>query len=155
MDRDARRPVAQSVTRDQGERAHEGDRVHLVVPASSRFLRPIRLVAADAAGRAGCDVEEIEDFRIAVDELCHLLMMSTDHFVHVTVTTFDTRVVAHGSTRARNAAPPALDEVSEMIVSGTVDHYEIVASPGELAFEVTKHARCASDAPASLVEWPR
>lgn len=133
-----------------------GDRVDLVIPASSRFLRTARLVAADAAGRAGCDVEEIEDFRIAVDELSHLLMTATDHFVHLTVTSFDTHVVARGSARARSGAPRALDEVSEMIVTGTVDHYEITPSPGALSFEVAKYARCAAGAlPASLMEWPR
>ena len=83
----------------------EGERVHLVIPPSSRFLRTARLVAADAAERAGCDVEEIEDFRIAVDELCHLLMAATDHSVHLTVTSFDAHVVARGSARARARRP--------------------------------------------------
>ena len=155
MDRDARRPRATLVTRAGAEPGDDGDRVHLVVPPSSRFLRAARLVAADAAGRAGCDVEEIEDFRIAVDELCHLLMSATDHFVHLTVTTFDSYVVARGSTRSRGGAPRTLDEVSAMIVTGTVDHYEIVETPGELAFEVVKQARRASALPASLSEWPR
>lgn len=130
----------------------DGDRVHLVFPASSRFLRTARLVAADAAGRAGCDVEEIEDFRIAVDELCHLLMTATDHFVHLTITSFDAHVVAHGSTRARSGDVRRLDDVSEMIVVGTVDHYEITSGPSNLSFEVVKHARCASPAPQA---WSR
>ena len=51
--------------------AESTDSVHLVVPPSSEYLRTARLVAADAAVRAGLDCEEIEDFRIAVDELCH------------------------------------------------------------------------------------
>jgi len=143
MARDARQPMGALVTRGRQLPGDEGERVHLVIPPSSRFLRTVRLVAADAAERAGCDVEEIEDFRIAVDELCHLLMAATDHFVHVTITSFDAHVVARGTTRPRAARAPELDEVSAMIVAGTADEFDIVASPGELRFEVAKHARIA------------
>ena len=59
------------------------DDVHLVIPACSEFLRALRLVAADAAVRAGLDCEEVEDFRIAVDELSHAVMAATDHHVRV------------------------------------------------------------------------
>ncbi|MFI5046102.1 MAG: hypothetical protein ACHQIG_03485 [Acidimicrobiia bacterium] len=155
MNRDARRTAGALATRRPEGDGDEGERVHLVVPPSSRFLRTARLVAADAAERAGCDVEEIEDFRIAVDELCHLLMAATDHFVHVTVTTFDAHVVARGSTHARAGAAHELDEVSSMIVAGTADELEIVASPGELAFEVVKHARRAFDAGPDPEARPR
>jgi len=131
-------------------RSSDGERVHLVVPPSSEFLRTVRLVAADAAGRAGCDVEELEDFRIAVDELCHLLMAGTDHFVHLTVTSFDGQVVARGSTRARPGATNELDEVSAMIVDATADDFEVVRTPDELAFDVVKHARRARNLPPNL-----
>src|SRR5262249_16345456 len=67
-EREVRRPRDVPAMQSRDAYGGKGDRVHLVVPASSRFLRTTRLVAADAAGRAGCDVEEIEDFRIAVDE---------------------------------------------------------------------------------------
>jgi len=148
MDRDARRPHGALATQQPaGERLGEGERVHLVVPPSSEFLRTARLVAADAAGRAGCDVEEIEDFRIAVDELCHLLMAGTDHYVHLTVTSLDAQVIARGSTRARPGAPRTLDEVSAMIVDATADEVDIIATPDELTFEVVKHARRARALP--------
>src|SRR5262245_32098043 len=61
------------------------DQVHLTVPPSSDYLRTVRLVAADAGARVGLDCEEIEDFRIAVDELCHLVMSSTDHYIDLWV----------------------------------------------------------------------
>ena len=70
------------------------DDVHLVIPACSEFLRALRLVAADAAVRAGLDCEEVEDFRIAVDELSHAVMTATDHHLHVTFRTSDDKVVA-------------------------------------------------------------
>lgn len=119
-----------------------GDRVHLVVPPSSTFLRTVRLVAADAAVRAGCDVSEVEDFRIATDELCHLLMTATDHDVHVTMTSFDDHVVGRGSARTRSGrVGHELDSVSARIVKATSDHFAIDARHDELIFEVTKRAR--------------
>ena len=78
-----------------------GEDVWLTVPPFSEFLRTVRLVAADAAGRAGLDYDEVEDFRIAVDELCHLLMSSTDHEISVSFGTDRASV-----RRARGRAHP-------------------------------------------------
>jgi hypothetical protein len=118
------------------------DSVHLIVPPSSEYLRTARLVAADAAVRAGLDCEEIEDFRIAVDELCHLLMTSTDHFVDVWVTATDERVIAHGRAKSRmGAAPRTPGELSALILSSTADFYEVDTTDGEMTFAVMKHTR--------------
>jgi serine/threonine-protein kinase RsbW len=134
MDTDAS-PDASALAHN-GER---GDRVHLVVPPSSDFLRTVRLVAADVAVRAGCDLDEVEDFRIAIDELCHLVMTSTDHFVHLSLTSFTDQVVGHGSARARSGnATVELDEVSSMIVKATTDHHRYERRNGEITFEVVK-----------------
>lgn len=123
-----------------------GDPVHLMVPPSSDFLRTVRLVAADAAGRAGADLDEVEDFRIAIDELCHLLMTTTDHFVHLSLTATAEHVVGRGSARARSTnGPLALDEVSTMIVEATADHHRIARRGPEATFEVAKRLRRASD----------
>ena len=119
-----------------------GDRVDLVVPPSAVFLRTVRLVAADAAGRAGCDLDEIEDFRIAMDELMHLLMSATDHFVRMSVTTHERSVVGHGTATARiSAAPYELDPVSEMIVRATADDFSVSSRENEMSFVVTKLVR--------------
>ena len=50
------------------------DAVELVVPAASTQLRMCRLVATGVASAAGLDVDLLEDLRIAVDELCSLLI---------------------------------------------------------------------------------
>lgn len=119
-----------------------GDRVSLVVPPSSEFLRTVRLVAADAAVRIGCDHDDVEDFRIAIDELCHLLMTSTDHFVHLSVNTFDAHVVANGAARARSVAGEfALEPVSELIVASTTDEHRVEHAGGDVTFVAVKRAR--------------
>jgi hypothetical protein len=117
------------------------DEVHLVIPACSEFLRALRLVAADAAVRAGLDCEEVEDFRIAVDELSHAVMTATDHDLHVTFRTSDDKVVARGSARCRNGAvPPAMSDLSSTIVTGVADFFEFRQEKAEVAFVVVKHA---------------
>ena len=47
-----------------------GDVVELSLPVGADLLVLARLTAATIASRAGFDVEEVEDFRLAVDELC-------------------------------------------------------------------------------------
>ncbi len=50
------------------------DVVDLSLPAGADLLVLARLTAATVASRAGFDVEEIEDLRLAVDELCVSLL---------------------------------------------------------------------------------
>ena len=131
MDEHVRRTLSES-----------SDRVHLVVPPSSEYLRTARLVAADAAVRAGLDCEEIEDFRIAVDELCHLVMSATDHFVDLWVVSIDNRVIAQGRAPSRPGSQPHTPgDLSALILDSTADYYEVETSDGEINFAVVKHAR--------------
>lgn len=44
--------------------------VELVFPVASDLLLLARLVVSSVAARSGFDIEEIEDLRLAVDELC-------------------------------------------------------------------------------------
>jgi hypothetical protein len=121
------------------------DDVHLVIPASSEFLRPLRLVAADAAARAGLDLAEIEDFRIAVDELSHAVMTATDHHLHVTFRTGDHKVVARGSARSRGGAvAPSMSELSRTIVAGVCDWFELAEAKSEIVFVAVKRAHRAA-----------
>ena len=122
------------------------DTVRLVIPPSSQYLRTVRLVAADAAVRAGLDCEEIEDFRIAIDELCHLLMTATDEFIEVTLATLDHRVFGHGHARSRpSPAPRVLGELSQLILASTTDSHTVNDIDGEMTFDVAKRTRRAAD----------
>jgi hypothetical protein len=131
MDDQVRRALAEST-----------DTVHLILPPSSEYLRTARLVAADAAVRAGLDCEEIEDFRIAVDELCHLVMSGTDHFLELRVLSVDSRVIAEGHALIRpGAAPRTPGELSALILESTADYYDVETTDGEVNFAVVKLAR--------------
>ena len=56
----------------------DGD-VRLVVPAAPEYLRLVRLTAAGLASRLGFTFDEVEDLRIAVDELCFHLLGGADN----------------------------------------------------------------------------
>ena len=72
-------------------------------------------------------------------------MTVTDHFVHLTLTTHDTRVVARGSARARAGIGSCeLDHASALIVAATADHHEIHAQGDEVGFVAVKRGRGAS-----------
>ncbi|MGI8778343.1 MAG: ATP-binding protein [Acidimicrobiales bacterium] len=51
----------------------EGE-VRLEVPASPEFLRVARMMAAGVASRLGFTLDEVDDLRIAIDELCFCLV---------------------------------------------------------------------------------
>ena len=65
---------------DAVERTEESNSfVELTVPARSEHLRVLRLVAASVAARLELDVDQLDDLRIAIDELCGGLI---EHAVH-------------------------------------------------------------------------
>ena len=131
MDDHARRALAESA-----------ERVQLVVPPSSEYLRTVRLVAADAAVRAGLDCDEIEDFRIAVDELCHLVMTATDQFIQLRFVTDGDRVIVEGEAPSRSGTDGRQPgELSALILAATADSYDVSTNNGVMTFSVLKQTR--------------
>lgn len=47
------------------------DEVRLAVPAAPEYLRLARVTAAGLASRMGFSFDEVEDLRLAIDELCY------------------------------------------------------------------------------------
>ena len=120
-----------------------GDELHLVVPPYAAYLRAVRLVAADAAVRAGLDCEETEDFRLAVDELCQAMFQGTDHVVVLSFHTEAGNVVARGAARGREGLSGSMNELSETIVASLSDHYEFESDGVDLGFVVTRRRASA------------
>ncbi len=61
-----------------GEKLGEGDRVQLTFPARGDLIVLARLVSSAVSARAGFDIEELEDLRLAVGELCLLTLQGSD-----------------------------------------------------------------------------
>jgi serine/threonine-protein kinase RsbW len=55
-----------------------GDRVELRFPARGDLIVLARLVTSAISARAGFDIEELEDLRLAVGELCLLTLEGSD-----------------------------------------------------------------------------
>jgi hypothetical protein len=119
------------------------DEVHLLVPPFSSHLRAVRLLAADAAMRAGLDVAETDDLRIAVDELCHALMTATDHRIHISIAAENNRVVARGSARSRGDGQHELKlpSISSTIVEAVADSHVLQSEDDKVMFVVVKQGR--------------
>ena len=77
--------------------------LRLQVPATIEHLRTVRLVAADAADRAGFDCDETDDLRIAVDEVCHAVLKSTEAPITVGFSTEPGLVRVTGAARREGA----------------------------------------------------
>ena len=118
------------------------DDVRLRVPPHSAFLRAVRLVAADVAARGELDCEEVDDFRIAVDELVHAAMTATDHDIELSFRCGPRRAEVVGTATGRGGGVPAvLPEISIAILSGVCDRFEFDTSRTEIVFSVAKHAK--------------
>jgi serine/threonine-protein kinase RsbW len=112
----------------------------LVVPASAEYVRLARLASADAGSRAGLDYEEIDDLRIAVTELCHLLLgEGARGELHLALETGNGVVTVTG--RADSPGRALDNEFSEVILAKVVDTHTVRDDDGGRRFELTKHHR--------------
>lgn len=63
---------------DQPDVLVTGDRIELRFPARGDLIVLARLVTSAISARAGFDIEELEDLRLAVGELCLLTLQGSD-----------------------------------------------------------------------------
>jgi serine/threonine-protein kinase RsbW len=124
---------------------HNDGRIELVLPADTRLVRVARLVASGVATTAGFDVEEVEDLRIAVDELCTALVEGGDGGdLLLGFDIGDDEVSILGTTTATGVASfePERLALSRQILAVVVDDYELNTDHGQISVRV--HKRCSS-----------
>ncbi len=93
--------------------------VELTVPARSEHLRVLRLVATSVAASLDLDVDQLDDLRIAIDDLCSMLIEDapTDAKLHLSLQGRVGHLVAEGSiTGGRGGA--TIDPISQLILDG-------------------------------------
>lgn len=118
------------------------DEIYLVVSPDPQYLRAVRLLAADAGRRAGLSLSEIDDLRIAVDELAQALIEVTEHRLVVRVAVHGDQVVVRGTARRRRNDPaPGLGTVPGLIVDAVTDHHLLEHSASEMWFVLSKQSR--------------
>jgi hypothetical protein len=111
--------------------------IELSFPANVDLVVLARFTAAAVAARAGFDIEEIEDLRLAVDELCvsfgpieesesvRLQFMRTDHTVRI-VCEFERPNAPVGDTASFNTDglnPQRADDLSRQLLDALVDEH--------------------------------
>ena len=123
------------------ERADADGLIELVLPADTRLVRVARLVASGVATTAGFDVDEVEDLRIAVDEVCTALVEGGDGSpLLLGFDLGDGEVTVVGSTKASGGADFEQDRLalSRQILAVVVDEHHISADHGQISVRVNK-----------------
>jgi serine/threonine-protein kinase RsbW len=127
-----------------GELRTGGD-VRLVVPAAAEYLRLVRLTAAGMASRLGFTFDEVEDLRIAVDELCFHLLGEVDDDARSDETRTMDLVYSAGTDSITitgrtglSGAVPEPSELSEQILDALVDEHEVSGGNGMVTFRLKK-----------------
>jgi serine/threonine-protein kinase RsbW len=128
---------------DSGSSGPNGTRVaevvRLSVPGSLEYVRVVRLTAAAVAARVGFDIEEIEDLRVAVDELASVVIEAGDGAeITFMFSNRDDTFVLEGS--AAVIAEPSIDDLSGQILSVVVDDFDIETTDGIAQFRATKRS---------------
>jgi serine/threonine-protein kinase RsbW len=129
---------------ERGDGLGTGGDVRLVVPAAPEYLRLVRLTAAGLASRLGFTFDEVEDLRIAVDELCfHLLgdadgdVPSGERTMDLVYTAGDDSITITGRTGLTGPVPEP-SELSEQILDALVDEHEVGSDNGTITFRLKK-----------------
>jgi serine/threonine-protein kinase RsbW len=120
---------------------HIDGTIELVLPADTRLVRVARLVASGVATAAGFDVEQVEDLRIAVDELCSALIEGGDG--SALLLSFEVSPDSVGVLGSTPAGPSAEFEperlsLSRQILDVVADDHEITADHGRINVRVRK-----------------
>lgn len=119
----------------------DGEEVRLTMPAIPQLLRVARLTAAGLAGRLGFTFDEIEDVKIAVDELCFALVGTKGREGELTVTYRllpDALEIEGVGTFGAATPNPTTSELSAQILAAVVDEHELTRAGDELRFRLRK-----------------
>ncbi len=119
-------------------------RIELSLPPDSRYMRLARLMASGVATTCGLPLEEVEDFRIAVDELCATLIeMGDGQPVRLVFELGGDMLSVLATTKATDRA--AIDEerlaLSRQILDVVTDGHDLSQADGSVSFTARKLVR--------------
>ncbi len=113
---------------------HE-EAVRLSVPASLEYVRIVRLTGSGVASRLGFDIEEIENFRVALDELASMAIdVASGGELEMTFFTTDTELRVDGRAPIDDGVDVAVESLTAQILKAVIDDYELHAVDGQVRF---------------------
>lgn len=118
------------------------DEIRLAVPATPEFLRLARVTASGLASRLKFSYDEVEDLRLAIDELCFALIGSRGRSGTVDISyavRSDALEVVGVGNFDDDQTDPMLASFSEQILTALVDDYAVYRDEqGRPAFRLVK-----------------
>ncbi len=116
------------------------DVIRLTIPAVLAYVRLPRVAIAGLATRSGFSYDEVEDLRLAVGEVCQVLLDGADRDGHLTIEF----AVARGELGVTVTvdAPPGrhdgvVERMAEQILAATVGEVEVGDDGRRIAFAMT------------------
>lgn len=111
------------------------DAVKLTVPASLEYVRIVRLTGSGVASRLGFDIEEIENFRVALDELASMAIdVASGGELEMTFFTTDSELRVEGRAPIAEGVEVAVESLTAQILKAVIDDYELKADDGHVCF---------------------
>ena len=118
------------------------EKVTIRIPASPAYIGVVRLVAAGLATRLRFTIDEIEDLKIAVDELSAYLTGSQgrdgDLNLTFTITDQNIEIRGEGILSPGQKVRTELTDFSRMILDTVVDTASLEQADGSPVFELSK-----------------
>jgi len=107
----------------------EAEEINLTLPARVQYARVARLTVTGLASRMGFTYDEIEDLRIAVGEMCGLLLDDGPGRLSLHCELSQDLLVVE-ATRQPVGGPVQLTELSRQILAAVVDQFDMDAGAG-------------------------
>jgi hypothetical protein len=109
--------------------------VRLSVPAALEYVRIIRLTGSGVASRLAFDVEEIENLRVAIDELASMAIEAADGGpLDITFRSGENELRIEGCAPAKAGAEVGIDALTGQILKAVIDDYELRTDSGNVCF---------------------
>src|SRR5262245_15521324 len=112
-----------------------GEAIRLSVPASLEYVRIVRLTASGIASKLGFDVDELENLRVAVDELASLVLEAADSGnLDVDFVVDGDDLSIEGRVPVRLGAEVVADSLTEQILNAVIDKWKLCVDDGSARF---------------------
>jgi serine/threonine-protein kinase RsbW len=111
------------------------DVVRLNVPAALEYVRIVRLTGSGVASRLGFDIEEIENLRVALDELASMTIdVASAGELEMTFFTTDTELRIVGRAPIAEGVEVGVEPLTAQILKAVIDDYELGTDDGFVRF---------------------
>lgn len=118
------------------------DEVRLAVPATPEFLRLARVTASGVASRLGFTYDEVDDVRLAIDELCFAVTGGKEQpgWLRLCYAIVGDAMEVRGAAAISvTGSEPHLSELSEAILGALVDEHRVYTdATGTPSFHLLK-----------------